>query len=154
MASSNYTPNLGLCSWTESDRPKRADFLSDNAIIDSALGGHIGDTDVHMSAAEKAKALTPFEVTLYTGGGESSRTISLSFRPSFAIVFKKNEAPVTYTGGAVIVNSGWAVYGSGGSAGVSIGSNGVVVSQESTASNGRRISLNEEDCQYVIVAFK
>ena len=41
MASSQFTTNLGLCNWLESDRPKRADFVSDNGIIDSVLGGHL-----------------------------------------------------------------------------------------------------------------
>ena len=154
MASSSFTPNLGLCNWTENDRPKRADFIADNAIIDSVVSGHIGDTNAHMSAQEKSKALVPFECTGYAGSGESTRTIALSFRPTAAIVFKKNEAPVSLENGAVVVNSGWAIYTSGGSAGVSIGTNGVVVRQEATASNGRRLSLNETDCQYAVIGFK
>lgn len=154
MASSSFTPHLGLCNWSESDSPKRADFVSDNSIIDSALGGHIADTDVHMSAAEKSRALTPFESVSYSGNDEGTRTIAFSFRPTFAIVFKKNAPPVSYENGVNVVNSGWAIYGSGGTSGVSIGSGGVVVRQESAASGGKRLSLNESDCQYAIVAFK
>lgn len=154
MASSSYTANLGLCNWTENDRPKRADFISDNGIIDSVLGGHVLDQSVHMSAAEKSKALTPFESFLYAGTGESSRSVAMTFQPSFAIVFKRNEAPVAYTGGVTVVNSGVAYYGHGGTAGVSIGTNSVVVQQEATAVNGRRVSLNEEDCQYTLIVFK
>ena len=37
MATSNYTPNLHLNAWEETDRPKRADFVSDNQIIDTQL---------------------------------------------------------------------------------------------------------------------
>lgn len=154
MASSSFTPNLGLCNWAANDCPKRADFIADNTIIDSVVSGHIGDTDMHMSAAEKSKALTPYECTGYAGSGESTRTISLSFRPSVAIVFKKNESPVSHENGVTVVNSGWAIYANGGSAGVSIGTNGVVVRQEALATNGRRLSLNEEDCQYAVIAFK
>lgn len=154
MASSSFTPNLGLCNWTENDRPKRADFISDNGIIDTALGGHIADTDIHMSAQEKAKALTPFVCVDYAGTGDASRTIAADFRPSFAAVFKKSEPPVIHSDGVTVVNSGYAYYGHGGTAGVAIGSSGVVVTQESAASNGRRISLNEEGCQYMLIAFK
>ena len=154
MASSSFTPNLGLCNWTENDRPKRADFISDNGIIDAALGGHLSDTDLHMSAAEKAKALTPFVCVDYSGSGDASRTIATDFRPSFAAVFKKSSAPVVYSDGVTVVNSGYACYGHGGTAGVSIGSSGVAVQQESSSSNGRRISLNEEGCQYLLIAFK
>ena len=154
MASSSFTPNLGLCNWTENDCPKRADFIADNTIIDSVVSAHIGNTAAHMSAEEKSKALAPFECTGYAGSGESTRTIALSFRPSAAIVFKKNAPPVSQENGAIVVNSGWAIYANGGSAGVSIGSAGVIVRQESTASDGTRLSLNEDDCQYAVIAFK
>ena len=154
MASSNFTPRLGLCSWTENDRPKRADFVSDNGIIDSVLGGHVNNAALHMSTAEKDKALAPFESFLYAGTGDGTRTIATDFRPSFALVYKKNEPPIGVSGGNIVVNSGYAAYGQGGSAGVSISSSGVVVQQEAAATNGRRISLNEEGCQYTLIAFK
>lgn len=154
MASSRFTANLGLCNWTENDRPKRADFVSDNGIIDSALGGHIADSSVHMSSAEKAKALSPFESFIYSGTGESTRTIVTGFRPSFAVVFKKEAPPMQYSGGVNIVNSGYASYGDGATAGVSINSTGVVVRQDAAAADGVRISLNETGCQYALIAFK
>lgn len=154
MASSRFTTNLGLCNWAESDRPKRADFISDNGIIDSVLGGHVIDTAVHMSTAEKAKALTPFERFIYSGNGDSSRTIATGFRPSFALVYKRNAPPAVYTDSVNIVNSGCAVYGSGGTSGVSISGTGVTVQQEAAAADGKRISLNEEGCQYTVIAFK
>lgn len=154
MASSNYTTNLGLCNWAATDRPKRADFVSDNGIIDSVLGGHVNNAAIHMSAAEKAQALAPFDVSIYSGNGESSRTIAADFRPSFAVVYKKDSPPVAYENGAVIVNSAYSVYGSGSSAGLSIVSSGVTVQQQATASDGVRLSLNEQGCQYVAVLFK
>lgn len=154
MASSSFTPYLGLCNWAASDRPKRADFVSDNTIVDTALGGHLADTALHMNAAEKAKALEPFAIAVYAGTGESTRTVATAFRPSFAVVFKRNEPPVTYSNGVSVVNSGVAVYGHGGTAGLSISDNGVVVRQESTASDGKRLNLNEDDCQYTLIAFK
>lgn len=154
MSSSRFTANLGLCDWTENDRPKRADFVSDNSIIDSALGGHIADSAVHMSAEEKAKALGPFETLIYGGTGESTRTIVTGFRPSFAAVFKKEAPPMQYSGGVNVVNSGCASFVDGGTAGVSISRTGVVVTQDAAAVNGVRVSLNETGCQYAVIAFK
>ena len=154
MASSNFTTNLGLCNWAATDRPKRADFVADNGIIDSVLGGHVNNTAVHMSAAEKAQALAPFDIRIYSGNGDAARTISAGFRPNFAIVFKKDSPPVAYDNGVTVVNSAYSLYGSGSSAGLSIVSGGISVQQQATASNGTRISLNETDCQYVAVLFK
>ena len=154
MASGSFTPNLGLCSWSATDRPKRADFVSDNSIIDSTLGGHIANTTMHLTSAEKAKALESFVSFVYSGNGEASRSISAGFRPSFAIVYKRNASPAEYTGGVNVVNSAYAVYSHGGTAGLSINSNGVVVTQQSAATDGMRISLNELDCQYTLIAFK
>jgi len=154
MASSRFTTNLGLCDWDAQDKPKRADFVSDNSIIDSALGGHISNTGIHMSAAEKLKALQPYAVYLYAGSGDGSRTILTEFSPGYAIVLKKNSPLTSYDSGVSVVNSGVAVAGNGGTGGVALSSEGVVVQQQSEASNGVRFSLNESGCQYIIIAFK
>ena len=154
MSSSSFTTNLGLCNWAHTDRPKRADFISDNSIIDSVLGGHVNNSALHMSAEEKAKALTPFEYIVYSGNGEASRTISIGFSPTFVIVYKRGAPASEYVSGVNIVNSACGVYAHGYTSGLSLSSAGAVVTQESTASNGRRICLNEEGCQYTLIAFK
>ena len=154
MASSNFTTRLGLCSWAASDRPKRADFVSDNNIIDNLLGGHINNTALHMSAAEKDKAIYPFENVVYSGSGDATRNISIGYRPTAVIVFKKNSPTGEYDDGVNIINSAVAAYGVGASSGISINSDGITVQQESAASNGKRISLNEQGCQYGVIAFK
>ena len=154
MASSNYTANLHLCSWSETDRPKRADFVSDNSIIDTQLGGHINNANIHMTAAEKAKLSDPYICAIYAGSGEAERTIALSFVPKFAVVYKRNAPPVGYSNGVAVINSGYTYYGCSGTSGISISSSGIVVTQESTAVNGVRANLNETDGQYVIIAFK
>ena len=154
MASSQFTANLGLCSWLESDRPKRADFVSDNGIIDRVLGGHVSDTDVHMSTEEKDKALTPFTGAVYAGTGAASRSIDIGYRPGFAVVYKKNAPPVEYSDGVMIVNCALCAYGHGASSGASVTLNGVTVVQQSAAQDGVRVCLNEEDCQYAVIAFK
>ena len=154
MATSNYTANLHLSAWAETDRPKRADFVSDNNIIDTQLGGHIADTDIHLTAQEKAKISEPFVLNVYSGTGESSRTINLSFQPKIAIVFKRGVPFVTYSSGVNSVNAAVGCYGHGCSEGISISSSGVVVTQSATATDGVKICLNENGSQYTIIAFK
>lgn len=153
MASSNYTPNLHLNAWDASDRPKRADFVSDNTIIDTQLGGHIANTGVHLSAAEKALLDEPYITMMYAGNGESQRTIALDFHPKFVFIYKRGVPFVTYSNGVNVVNAASGSYGQGASAGISFTGTGVVVS-ESEASGGVRVSLNENLAQYTLIAFK
>ncbi|MBQ6152968.1 MAG: hypothetical protein IJJ15_04395 [Ruminococcus sp.] len=153
MASTNHTTNLGLCQWSASDKPKRADFVSDNNIIDTALGGHIANTTLHLTAAEKAKLNESFVIRAYAGTGEASRAITVDFQPKFALVYKKNSPPVSYSSGNIIINSAVAAYGSGGSQGLAITSTGITVSQTS-ATAGAAVNLNENEEQYVAVIFK
>lgn len=154
MASSSYTTHLGLSNWAATDRPKRADFVSDNNIIDSTVGGHIADTTMHMTAAEKGKALEPFATVIYAGTDADNRAVVTDFAPKLVMVFKKNAAPTEYSGGVNIVNSGIAAYGSSGTGGVSVTSTGFTVRQQSAAVDGIRFSLNEDGCQYFAVVFK
>ena len=154
MASSSFTANLGLCNWAATDRPKRADFVSDNNIIDNTVGTHIADTNVHMTAAEKEKALQPCKTYMYAGDGESTRTIATDFAPKMVIVFKKNAAPTEYSDGVTVINSAFSTYTHGSSAGLNVTSSGFVVQQQAQASGTSRISLNETGCQYAAVAFR
>lgn len=154
MASSSFTTHLGLCDWAASDRPKRADFVSDNHIIDSTVGGHIADTTKHLTAAEKEKALSPYTTMIYSGSGVDNRALTTDFAPKMVMVYKKNAAPTAIDSGTAVVNSGTAVYGSGGSGGVSISSTGFVVRQQSTASDGMRFNLNENGGQYLAIVFR
>lgn len=153
MASSNYTPNLHLSAWDASDRPKRADFVSDNTIIDTQLGGHIANGNIHLNADEKAKLDEPYVVMMYAGNGEAQRTITLDFHPKFVFIYKRGVPFVSYSNSVNVVNAASASYGQGGSVGVSVTSTGVSVS-ESSASNGVRVSLNENLAQYTLIAFK
>ncbi len=153
MASSNYTSNLHLCAWSDTDRPKRADFVSDNAIIDAQLGGHLANGSLHMTAAEKEKVAEPFAYKAYAGSGESSRTIALDFAPKMVIVFKRNQPLVTLDNGVTVINNGVACYGASGSGGVTISGTNVTVT-ETAASSGSRISLNASGSQYTVIAFR
>ena len=155
MATSNYTPNLHLSAWADSDRPKRADFVSDNTIIDTQLGGHLADSTIHVTAAEKAKLSEAFTCSLYAGSGESQRTISLAFQPKMVFIFKRGVPFVTYSNGVNTVHAAAGCYGHGASVGISITSSGVLVSESAQAdANGIKVSLNENGSQYTIIAFK
>ncbi len=153
MASSNYTPNLHLSAWEASDRPKRADFVSDNTIIDTQLGGHIANNSIHLSTAEKALLDEPYISMMYSGNGESQRTIALDFHPKFVFIYKRGVPFVTYSNGVNVINAASGSYGQGASVGISVTGTGVLVS-ESAASNGIRVSLNENLAQYTLIAFK
>ena len=154
MASSAYTPNLGLCDWSATDRPKRADFVSDNNIIDTALGGHLTDTGLHLTAEQKEKALEPCKTYIYAGSGTATRDLTTSFRPSFAIVFKRDAPMNEYVNGVNMINSAYASYGHSGTSGMTVNSNGVTVVQDSEASNGKKICLNETGSNYVLIVFR
>lgn len=154
MASSSFTPNLGLSNWAAGDRPKRADFVSDNGIIDTTLGGHIADTAKHLTAGEKSWLQTPYTAIAYSGNGSAARAVTAGFQPKAAIVYTKNAPLVEYGGGIMIAHAAVSYYGMGGSAGLSITSTGISVKQESTATDGVRANLNETDVQYVAILFK
>ena len=154
MASSNYTSNLHLCAWADSDRPKRADFVSDNNIIDTQRGGHILNDDIHLSAAQQDKLNTPFTVSVYQGNGSAERTIQLDFTPRFVLVFKRGAVPAGYINSINTANCAFATNGYGFTTGVSITTSGVVVRQIAQNADGVCVSLNENGSQYTLVAFK
>ena len=95
MASSSFTPNLGLCAWSDTDRPKRIDFVSDNLLIDEKLGTHLADSDIHITQDEKQRMLTPYTVFEYAGNGESERALAISGTYSFVILYQKFYPAVT-----------------------------------------------------------
>lgn len=87
MASTNKTTNYGLNQWIGSDIPKRADFNSDNSIIDSTLGTHILNKDIHITAAERTLWNTQCVVGFYLGTGSATREINVGYQPKVVIVY-------------------------------------------------------------------
>jgi len=156
MASSKFTPNLGLNSWQAEDRPKRMDFVNDNDIIDSQLGTHIKNKDIHVTFADKERYLNPYKVMTYAGNGEESKSLSLDEEYSFAIVFQKHYPMVQYddSGNAICR---FAITGRtfGSSVpGVVFSGNMLVVKQDSQAANGIKNNFNEDMGQYAVVLFR
>lgn len=153
MASTNKTP-LGLNQWVETDRPKRSDFVNDNAILDTVIRAHINDENLHLTSnEEKLRATEPFKIATVFGTGTSSTLFRLSFEPKLVIVFKKNSAPVEYTSGYMKVNCAIAT-SEGTSGGITISGDSVSLEQSAAATNGKFINLNESLAQYILVAFR
>ncbi len=153
MASTNRTPNLGLSSWLESDRPKRVDFVSDNSIIDSVLGTHISDSTSHLTQSEKNKVSEPFTVTTAYGTGESSTSIRFDFEPSLVIAFKKNSPFSEYTSTKNRINSAIATR-RGATGGIALSNDLVTLYQGDVPDTSYYNNMNEQYAQYVVIAFK
>ncbi len=153
MASTNKTP-LGLNQWIETDRPKRSDFVNDNAIIDMVIGAHISDEDKHLTSFdEKLRVSEPFKIRTVFGTGTSSTLFRLNFEPKLVIVFRKDSAPVEYTGGYMKINAAIAT-DTGTSGGILISGDCVNLQQSTTAVNGVLFNLNQELSEYILVAFR
>lgn len=155
MASTSYTPNLGLCAWQSQDRPKRMDFVSDNQKIDDVLGAHINDKSLHVTAQEKEAYSSPYKVVTYIGDGQSSRTLSLDKAYTFAIVFSKNNPPQkTDLSGNVILK--FAVVGRlfGSQSNLMLNSDSITVTEDTAVVDGVINSFNEQYDQYVMILFR
>lgn len=152
MPSTNKTPNFNLNQWRETDKPTRSDFVSDNSIIDAVLGAHTSDTSIHLTAIEKLRVSSPFLLKLIQGTGESSRSVGIGFEPELVICFALDMPPMQTVSGVETVNCGIAVRNYGGSGGCEISNTTVLLTQGTVG--GVRYNLNNDDVQYVIVAFR
>ena len=79
MGSSSRTENLGLNRWIKSDRPVMEDFNADNEIVDSILGGHISNDEIHLNETQRQALALPYDMYIYHGTGVQNRTIELGF---------------------------------------------------------------------------
>lgn len=156
MASSSKTSNLGLNIWSGTDKPRRTDFVEDNNIIDEALGGHLADSERHLTAAEREKLNAPVSAVSYSGTGTSARTLSFGFSPSFAVVFKRFDAFNTYNsvGGYTKINGAFFSSKETSDDCGGISGSTLTVKQSTSASDGIFYNLNEQYGQYVAVAFR
>lgn len=151
MPSVNKTSNLKLNLWEPTDRPMRNDFVSDNILIDAAVGEHIKNSTLHLSAEEKAYIAGPMAVMSYTGNGESERVITLNEKVKLVIVFAQNKPVLSST--KVYFSMGYA--GLGSASGLSVNSNGLEITvSQTTDSLGNVISLNESGTSYKVIMLK
>ena len=155
MASKNKSEKLALNLWAETDRPQRADFNSDNMIIDEVLGGHIEQENMHLSAAEKLRIGAPLVSTSYLGDGSASREITLAADAIAVVVYCDTMPAALYDSQAGCVRnySGFCVYGSGNNSGLNLRGTTLVVSQ-TAAQNGFMCCFNENGKQYRVTVIR
>ena len=153
MASTNKTINLGLNNWLETDSPKRADFVSDNIIIDNLVGNHIKDGSLHLTADEKDRVGQPFDINTYYGTGDTFTTIKLNYIPRLAIICEKNSPYQTAGNGNIIVHSA-IISDIGSTGGAEISENYVLAYQSTEATNGVVYNLNKSGSEYMLITFR
>lgn len=153
MASTNRTPNLGLSSWIDTDRPKRMDFVSDNNILDSVLGAHLNDSTSHLTSSEKTKVGEPFKVYILYGTGQSSTNLRCDFTPSLVIAFKIGAPVFEYSNSKNVVNTAMAT-SQGASTGMVMENNVLTFYQGAVPDTNYFNNMNEEYSQYAVIAFR
>lgn len=146
MPSTKKTEHLGLNLWEESDRPMRNDFNSDNRLLDSAIGAHIGNGDIHITSDEKKHLANLITVKAYSGTGESTKTVTLTDTFRFIMVFAKDKPALSSSK----VYCAFGYVGQGAGEGLSLSASGTSF----TVSQGDSISLNESGTQYRAILFK
>ncbi len=156
MASKNKTENLGLNLWDGTDRPQRGDFNSDNMIVDTALGEHLANANLHLTATEKERVKRPVQYYSYLGNGQAQASLSLSFTPSMVVVYCEGMPFAVYDSakGCTKVYGAVAVYGAGGTSGVTLEGSTVKSAQDTGAQNGFMNCLNESGKQYRIAVVR
>ena len=157
MASYNKSPNLVLNNWAGSDRPQRADFNSDNSIIDTRLGGHIKDASIHVTAAEKGKWNSPTEFSMYFGTNADSREIKLGYQPTAVFVYPQDMPMIRVD---FTTRQTECYFGSAGrdfnSRGIAITSDGFTVRNNYRYQSGESdlVMLNRANTNYIFLVWK
>lgn len=177
MPSSNKTAHLALNKWLGSDKPKKDDFNSDNALIDAAcrnlaqrvdaasetvaaggeaLSAHTADAAAHVTAAERAAwnaGRDPMVIGTYVGNGAVTRKIPVSFPIRFGMLYAvgKGSSEANWTISETRVY--YAYFGKQGSSrGVTLNSDGFTVAHTLTKpADGCMYKYNETDVTYVYV---
>ena len=137
MAASKKSTVLGLCLWEGTDKPRRVDFVADNEAIESQLGGHIQNDNLHLNDTRRKRLDTPTEVRTYTGTGAAGKPFSQA------------------TTGCTKQYAGIAAGGQN-SLGVTLSTAQVTVRQTQTAptDGSGMASLNESGVTYAVLAFR
>ena len=153
MPSTNTTPNLGLNSWLSSDKPKRTDFVSDNTIIDTVLGTHIADSNLHLTTLQKDLVSEPYKIIVLYGSGEALTSVRPGFTPKLVIICKtgapfcENETSYTKVTSAIVTSQG-------SSGGATLSGDSIMITQSASASNGVFYNLNANNSTYLVICFK
>ncbi len=158
MSSTNKSEKLNLNQWLGSDIPCREDFNSDNAIIDSVVGGHLNRYDLHTSVDEKAIWNNPYFLTTYYGNGSESRVFNLTceFEPRIVIIFASTYPPsIVDTGNDANYNYFGIATVRGSNAGLSISKKQLNLTQSALPiSSTEYRNYNEYGVTYVVIAIR
>lgn len=94
MPSTSKTKTLRLNQFVGSDKPKMDDFNYDNTQLETLVGGHLDDTEKHLTQAEREEWSRPSsELYFYDGNDASQRSFTLDFEPRFCTVYALEMPP-------------------------------------------------------------
>ena len=154
MASTDKTENLRLNKWVSEDVPKMNDFNSDNTIIDTVVGEHINNEEIHLSAEDRKLLGGGITTMVIVGDGNSSKTVTLDTAPKMVHIFLKNSPPAVWDSenSCTVINSAFVIQRGSSSGGASLNDKSLVITN-TNVSDGIKYNLNESYGQYVVVSY-
>lgn len=157
MPSSAKTSYLQLNSWSAGDKPKMADFNSDNQKVDSALQAHVQNTALHLQGNQSTWVAQPFVTGTYTGDGAAEKAVTLGFMPALLVVTAQGYGPLELDTVQDNPLLRFAVAADGqGSSGVALTATGFTAkqAQSSPLAGMAKICLNQLNVTYRYFAIK
>lgn len=157
MPSSSKTSYLKLNYWSAGDKPKMADFNSDNQKVDSAIQEHVQNSALHLAGSQSAWIQQPFASGTYTGNGAATRTITLGFKPALVVILPQAYGPLEVDTVQQTPILRFAMGADGqGSSGLTITTTGFTVKQAQSAplAGLAKLCLNENNVTYRYFAIK
>lgn len=157
MPSSSKTSHLGLNYWSAGDRPKMADFNSDNQKVDGAMQEHVQNTGLHLQGNQSAWIRQPFASGTYAGNGEATKTVTLGFKPALVVVLPQSYGPLELDTVQQMPIIRFAMGADGyGSTGLTITQNGFTVAQDQSLplTGLPAVRLNQNNVTYRYFAIK
>lgn len=157
MPSSSKTNYLKLNHWSAGDKPKMADFNSDNQLVDSAIQEHAQNTAMHLQGNQSAWIQQPFVSGAYAGSGEKTKSVTLGFRPGLVVILPQGYGPLELDTTRQTPVIRFAIGADGyGSSGLAITDNGFTVTQDQSLplAGLAMVSLNQSKVTYHYFAIK
>ena len=158
MSSTNKTTNLNLNKWIATDKPKMADFVNDNELIDAAITSHSQNTTLHLTTSDRDKLENPVMCYMIAGDGNALKEYTFTFTPKLVICYCQSKPFCSYdaTNNYNVYSAGISYTGNSGSTpGVFLTGTKVKLSQtQGTPEDGIFLNLNQLGETYTIIAFK
>lgn len=159
MSSTKKTNNLKLNQWVGSDTPQRADFVTDNAIVDQVVSGHMKDDSRHISGDEREVWNSVYYRFTYVGNGASSRVIDseCSFQPTWGLVYANSYMPSVMDASNNANYNYFALFSRNGStSGVTLtnGNKLSVVQSSTPVQNTEYRNYNQNGVVYTVIMFR